>query len=83
MVNTKLLIVATSEKLKQMGFIEENDGTEDSRGVDWNIRNDKFHLMIDPWCEVKLRRLNPDSDFITIHVDDLSELQGVIDFIAD
>jgi hypothetical protein len=83
MVNIKLLKIATPEKLQQMGFIMEDDGTNDPRGVDWNIRNDKFHLLIDPWMEVKLARRNPDTDFITIAVDDLSELQSVIDWIAD
>ena len=83
MVNTELLKVATPEKLIEMGFIEENDGSEDPRGVDYNIRNDKFHLLIDPWCEVKIARRNPDSDFITIAVDDLSELQSVVDWIAE
>ena len=75
--------IITPEKLIELGFIEENDGTNDPRGVDWNIRNSKYHLMIDPWCEVKLCRKNPDTDFIIIQVDNLHELEMVIDWIAE
>jgi hypothetical protein len=83
MVNTELLNVATPEKLIEMGFIEENDGSEDPRGIDYNIRNEKYHLLVDTWCEVKLCRLNPDTDFITIHCESLFDLQCVVDWIAD
>jgi len=83
MVNTELLKVATLEKLIEMGFIEENDGSEDPRGIDYNIRNEKYHLLVDPWCEVKLCRLNPDTDYITIHCESLFDLQCVVDWIAD
>ncbi len=82
MVNTELLKVATPEKLIEMGFVEENDGSEDPRGVDWNIRNEQYHLMVDPWCEVKLARRNPDTDYITIHCESLFDLQCVVDWVA-
>lgn len=79
----KLIMVATPEKLIKMGFIEENDESGDPRGIDWNIRTDKFHLIVDAWREVKLSRINPDTDEIIIKCDDLYELQCIIDFIQD
>ena len=82
MVNTELLKVVTPKKLIEMGFIEVNDGSEDPRGIDYNIRNEKYHLLIDPWGEVKLCRLNPDTDYITIHCESLFDLQCVVDWIA-
>lgn len=83
MVNTKLLSLITSERLIKMGFVEENDNSGDPRGIDWNIRNEKYHLMIDPWAEVQLARRNPDTDYITIHCEDLQDLQAVVDWVAD
>ena len=83
MVNTELLKVATPEKLIEMGFVEEHDGTGDPRGTDWNMRTKHFHVLIDAWCEVIICRLNPDTDYITLHVDNLSDLQSVVDWVAD
>lgn len=83
MVNTKLLEVATPEKLIEMGFVEEHDGTSDPRGTDWNIRTKHFHLLIDAWREVQICRLKPDTDFITLHVEDLIDLQAVVDWVLD
>jgi hypothetical protein len=82
MVNTELLKVVTPEKLIEMGFVEENDGSGDPRGIDYNIRNENFHLLVDPWCEVKLCRLNPDTDYITIHCESIFDLQCVVYWIA-
>ena len=83
MVNDKLLKVATAENLVALGLVEEHDGTGDPRGTSWNIRNAKYHLWIDAWCEVQLARRNPDTDFITLHVTDLQDLRSVIDWIVD
>jgi hypothetical protein len=82
MTKSDLLKVLTPEKLIEMGFIEENDGSEDPRGVDYNIRNENYHLIVDPWCEVKLCRLNPDTDYITIDCKSLFDLQCVVNWIA-
>jgi len=82
-MSNELLKVLTEEKLIEMGFIKEEDGSGDARGVDYNIRNDKFHLMVDPWCVVKLSRVNPDTDPITIQCDTLFELESIVDFIKD
>ncbi len=85
MANDKLLkeICANGNCLIEMGFIEENDGTGDPRGVDWNIYTDKFHLWIDPWADVFLTRINPDSDHIKIVCEELWDLRGIIGFIQD
>ena len=39
--------------------------------------------MIDCYFEVKIWRLNPDTDHITLHVTDLSELEAVVDWVAE
>lgn len=65
-------------KLEELGFKYEGEG-DDPRSYDWNLRNDQFHIVIDPWYEVKLSRL--DSDFITMKVSDLSDLEDLINFI--
>ena len=83
MINKELLKVATPEKLIEMGFVEENDGTGDPRGVDWNMRTKNFHVLINPWCEVSIWRLNPDTDSIKLQVEDLIDLQSVVDWVAD
>jgi len=83
MVNEKLLKVSSPEIFIKMGFTENHDGSEDPRGTYWTIKNDKFTVLIDAWCEVKLNRNNPDTDSITIHVDTLFELECVVDWIKD
>lgn len=83
MTNTKLLNKATVADFIKMGFVEEKDGSGSPWGTDWNIRNEKYHLQIDPTFQVTLCRINPDTDPITIMVDDLPELQSVVDWIAD
>jgi len=82
MVNIELLKVVTAENLIEMGFVEENDGSGDPRGTDYNIRNEQYHLIVDAWCEVKLSRVNPDTDYITIHCESLFDLQCVVDWVA-
>lgn len=83
MVNTKLLEVLSTEKLRGLGFVFEDDGSGDPRGYDWNIRNGKFHLVVDPWCEVKLSRVNPDTDYVTIHCETEAQLEEIVDWIKD
>lgn len=82
MVNTELLKVATSQILESMGFAKEDDGSGDPRGVDWNIRTDKFHLYVDPWCEVSVARRNPDTEYITLHVPNLNTLRAVVNWVT-
>lgn len=82
-MNTELLKVITPEKLEEMGFVPEHDGSGDPRGTDWNIRNDKFHLWIDPWADVFLSRVNPDTDSLKLQVDTVFDLEMVVEFIKD
>lgn len=83
MINCELMKVLTHGQLKAMGFQLEDDGSGDPRGVDWNIYTDEFHLLIDAYCEVKICRINPDTDFITLHVESLADLESVIDWVQD
>lgn len=70
------------EDLLSMGFIQEEDGTGSAWGIDYNFRNDKFHICIDCTFEVKLARLDVDTDFITIQVDDKHDLEQLLAFIS-
>lgn len=83
MINEALMRVSCPEDFIKMGFVQEDDGTGDPRGIGWNLRTRNFHVLIDAWFEVKIWRLNPDSDHITIHVTDVSELQAVVDWVAE
>ncbi len=83
MTNEKLLKLMFKDKLEPMGFKYENDGTEDPRGDCWTYKNNKFYIYVDAWGEVSLSRINPDTDPILLHIDDLFDLQRVIDWIAD
>jgi len=83
MTNMKLLTSGvTTDDFIALGFIEENDGSDSAWGFDWNFRNEKFHIIIDPTFEVKLGRLDVDSDYITIVVDDKFELEQLLGFIS-
>ena len=83
MFNDKLAKVVSVENLIEMGFNERHDGSGDPRGTWWEIKNSNFYLSIDPWFEVKLCRINPDTDPITLIVETKYELQNAIDWIAD
>lgn len=82
MINTELLKDISkrggSEVFEKLGFTVFDDGSGDPRGVSWDLDMDDFSIHVDPWCEVFLRRKNPDSDPITIHCDDLVELERII-----
>lgn len=83
-VNTKLMNVLTDEKLIELGFerVEYKDTNNLVRAVDWQIKNDNFHLILDLGVP-KLYRVNPDTDEILIHVETLSELENLVNWIAD
>lgn len=83
MVNNRLLQVARAEDFVKMGFKEEDDGTGDFRGVSWTMQTKNYRVFIDAFFEVSICRLNPDTDYIILHVEDLIDLQSVIDWIAD
>lgn len=83
MTNMKLIQSGVrQEDFIALGFIEETDGTDSPWGVDYNFRNEKFHILIDCTFEVKLCRLDVDSDYITIVVDNKFELEQLIGFIS-
>lgn len=83
MFNKKLAEVISVENLIEMGFAEWNDGSEDPRGIMWEIKNEHFNLSVDPWFEVKLSRRNPDTDPVTLLIETKFELQSAVDWIAD
>ena len=82
-VNEALCGKAAPADLIRLGFVERNDGTGDPRGTWWTIKNDKFEISLDCVFVVHLTRLNPDSDQITVCVEDLFDLQMLVDWIAD
>lgn len=66
-----------------LGFTREEDETGDPRGVEYVMKNDKFMITIDAWCDVYLFRLNHDIDQIQVVCNDLADLQTLIGFIQD
>lgn len=81
MTNIKLMNHCNVEKFIELGFIEETDGTGSPWGIDWNYRNENYHIYIDCTFEVKLARLDVNADFIGVIVDDLHDLETLIAFI--
>jgi hypothetical protein len=79
-VNEKLNI--TSEELMAMGFTKYEDGTGSPFGMGWEMNNRQFAIDIDCTQVVKLARKNPDSDHITLYVDDKFALECLVDWIA-
>jgi len=75
--------VASHDDFIKMGFVAETDGSGSPWGNSWDMRTTYFHLFIDCTFEVKLMRLNPDTDGITLLIEDLYELQQAVDFIQD
>ena len=83
MFNDKLAKALTIDNLTEMGFTERHDGSGDPRGTWWEIKNSNFYLSVDPWFEVQLSRVNPDTDSVTLLIESKSELQSAIDWISD
>ena len=72
---------STESELVKLGLLKVEDGTEDPRGTSYEIKNDKFWLVVDAWGDVTLARVNPDTDFIKVKIDDLTELDFLIEWI--
>lgn len=70
--------VLTPEKLKEMGFVRAVDNVQF-----WDFGNKNFHVMINPFGEVKVRRVNPYTDFVTVHCENLHELQKLLSLIEN
>lgn len=88
MTNFALMSTIKESDLSGFGFVQEFDYQElDSgelfpRGCDWVLRTDKFEVIVDTYFEVKLCHRFPDTDYIQLKVEDLSDLRNVIDFIT-
>jgi len=83
MFNQKLATALQGEDLTKMGFTLLQDEDKDPRGNYYVIKNNKFSIYIDAWFEVQLRRVNPDTDHLTLLVETKFDLQCVLDWIAD
>lgn len=69
------------EKLIALGLTEFDDGSGSAWGIDWHIETPNFKLNVDPCGVVKLART--DSDYITVHIDDMGDFENLLDFIKD
>lgn len=83
MFNEKLAKALQDEDLTKMGFTLEQDEDKDPRGNYYVIENDNFHLSVDAWYQVELRRRNPDTDPVILFVETKFDLQCAVDWIAD
>jgi hypothetical protein len=72
----------TPERLIALGLTQTDDGTDSPWGIDWEIQTANFKLWVD--CgSVKLTRLNPESDPITVHIDTMHDFESLLDWIRD
>lgn len=83
MANTALINNTDFSEIQKLGFTKDDDGSGDVRGIGYFMQNDRFRIDIDCYMDVSLRRLNPDTDYIKIAIDDLFDLKELIDFIQD
>lgn len=81
-VNESLLKKATAEDLVSRGFTQWSDGTGTPWGVSYEIKTPKFLVTIDCTFVVQVARLDLDSDFIKVIIDDLHDLDCLLDWIA-
>ena len=82
MANVNLCNTLTHDKLKELGFLYESDGTESPWGCDWNFRNEKFHILVEPGFDVKLSRIDVDTDFIEISIDSFFDLEMLVAWVS-
>jgi hypothetical protein len=72
----------TPEKVVALGLTQTDDGSGNGWGIGWELKTKNFHLWLD--CgSVKLARLNPDTDAITVHVCSMEAFRELLDWIAD
>ncbi|MGL4598530.1 MAG: hypothetical protein ACRCYO_13515 [Bacteroidia bacterium] len=81
-VNEALMKTVSIDRLKELGFKEYNDGAESPFGYWWEITNEIYSVVVDPWYEIRLYQVNPDSDGIILFAEDEYELQNIIDFVT-
>lgn len=65
MANVNLCNTLTHDKLKELGFVYESDGT----GSPWG-------------CDVKLSRIDVDTDFIEISIDSVFDLEMLVAWVS-
>lgn len=82
-VNEELCKKATPADFIRLGLKRYDDIDRNPWGTGWEMKTEHFHLDIDCTFVVKLARRNPDTDYITLVVHNLSELEAVIDWIAE
>lgn len=81
MANVVLCNTLTHEKLKELGFKHESDGSGSPWGYEWNLINNKFHILIEPGYDVKLKRVDVDTDFIEITIDSVFDLEMLVAWV--
>lgn len=81
-VNDAFLKHANADDLLARGLTYVNDGTA-GWGSSWDMTTRNFELTVDSCFVVKIARRNPDSDYIKVLVEDLSDFDDLLAFIAD
>lgn len=71
------------EKLIELGLTQATDGSGNPLGIDWNLETANFKVYVDCCGVVKVARRNPDSDYITIHIDEMFDFEQLLDFVQD
>lgn len=86
MVNLELIKMAVPQDFINMGFKEKVFSCSDTLNqtdVCWELNTKGFSVCIDSSFEVQMCRLNPDTDYITLHLEDLTDLKSVVDWVQD
>jgi len=74
---------ANLDYLLDLGFAKNGENSDDPRDLEYNLKNDNFHLRVDVWGDVYLSRLNTGDDFfIKIDCTDFDELKELIKWIT-
>jgi hypothetical protein len=74
---------ASDEELSKRGFVKKQDDTGSPWGMWWELQAPKFWVTIDPTNVFHLLRKDPDSDHITIVIDDLYDLDTLVDWVQE
>jgi hypothetical protein len=67
--------------LSEMGFIKNDDGSGDPRGIDYVITKSNYQIWVDPWYEVTITRLDCSVDDIKLEVKSREDLMQAIEWI--
>jgi hypothetical protein len=80
-MNYRLIGVLTTEKLKEYGFIETFDESDESVPSWWELNSDGFCLMVDKSLNFSLMRLKPVTDPLNLKIESLLEVEMLLDWI--